>query len=334
MKKYVSVIILAVSFTGMYAQETPLTDEFTSAFKKESMSIGALLQVVGDIQTKRTAKGNNGFSIANLRLKMHGKLDGGFSYFIQTSFLKTPAILDGFMSYSPMNDFILDAGLMKVPFSKEYLTSAADIDFVNRSQAVNAMNLGRQTGIQVRGSFGDDLIHFRTGIFNGNASFTGNDNNDFLFAGRMSVLSHDQTGSGSFEAGINLGRSFDHAVTAIVVPFNGIRNIAGADVRWNHNRLLLAGEFVTTEYRFTAGSTNRPEGYHFTAGYMISLNSQLLFRYDSYRSLGLGNDSDLIVAGYNLWPTSVTEVQINVLVPRQTTTLNGSQLLLNTQISL
>lgn len=335
MKNIILVIFTIGFLSPLPAQETPRYDEFAAAFKKESFSIGALLQVVGDAQSQRTAPGQNGFSIANLRLKFYGKLDGGFSYFLQTSHLNVPSILlDAFMSYVIIDHVSIDAGLMKAPFSKEYLTSAADIDFVNRSQGVSALKLGRQAGIQAKGEMGAGMVKYRAGIFNGNTGSAGNDNSDFLFAGRASLFPLAESKSNTLEIGINGGRSFDKSVIIQSVRFSGVRTIAGGDIRWTTEKILFSCEYVTTEFNFTGGGTRTPEGYQVTGGYMITEKSQLLLRYDSYRSHGLGTDSDLFIAGFNLWPTNVTGLQINLIVPRLNTGANKPQLLVNLQISI
>lgn len=334
MKKFLLLIIITAGVVPLLSQETPLLDEFRTNFQKESFRIGALVQIVGDFQTERTMPGNNGFSIANMRLNLSGTLDEGFSYFLQTNFLNAPSILDAYMSYAPLHAMTVDAGLLKVPFSKEYLTSAADIDFVNRSQSVDAMTLGRQAGVQVRGGFENGMIRYRAGVFNGNTGFAGNDNNDFLVAGRVSLFPFEQKSGQTLEIGINGGRSHDNGVLVLGTPFTGVRTIAGADGRWTAGRVLLAAEYVATEYRVAGTGAKMPEGFYFTAGYMITDKSQILVRYDNFRSHGIGTDSDLFLAGYNLWPTAVTEIQVNIVVPRFNTAVNKPQLLLNTQVSL
>jgi len=284
-------------------------------------------------QETRTAAGQNGFSIANFRLKLYGDLDGGFAYCFQTNFLKSPGILDGYIPYTPLTDITIDAGLMKAPFSKEYLTSAADIDFVNRSQVISALNLGRQVGLKVRGVIGDGVLKYSTGIFNGNNNPNGNNDASFLVAGRISLFPFGQSENEKLEIGINGGRSKEEIIQNFFL-FNVTRNIAGVDFRWTHDRLLLSGEYVMTEYRSSAAAIIRPEGFHVTGGYAVTNNSQILIRYDSYRPHGLGVDSDMIVAGYNLWPTSVTGIQANILFPTNNTVTNKLQLLLNAQVSI
>jgi len=66
-------------------------------------------------------------------------------------------------------------GLFKSPFSHEFLTSAASLDFVRRSQVVSALAPARRIGAQLRGALGGGLIAYRLGVFNGNGFDSQND---------------------------------------------------------------------------------------------------------------------------------------------------------------
>jgi len=68
-----------------------------------------------------------------------GNIDKKFSYFFQFDFTKSSAVLDAKLRYQYSTAFGIDAGLFKAPFSREYLTYAADIDFINRSQVVSTL---------------------------------------------------------------------------------------------------------------------------------------------------------------------------------------------------
>jgi hypothetical protein len=48
---------------------------------------------------------------------------------------------------------------------------------------------------------------------------------------------------------------------------------------------------------------------------MVAENHQVLVRWDRYRSVVAGVPDDALVLGYNVWPTSASEVQVNAIVP-------------------
>lgn len=166
----------------------PRLQQLQETFKKPSLSVGALFQSVADFQIDRTGPGHNGFSVANFRLALYGDLDAGFGYFLQANFVGTPAILDARLKYRPGRFLAFDFGQFKVPFSKEFLTGAGGIDFVNRSQVVTALAPGRQIGIGATLANEPATLRLTTGAFNGNAAAAnGNDNDRFLYAARASA---------------------------------------------------------------------------------------------------------------------------------------------------
>lgn len=84
------LIFGAAALNSVHAQESS-TDSFESLqyqFKKEYLSVGALLQTVGEYQYKRIAgTGNNGFSVGNARFQLYGEIDNSFGYQLQANFI-------------------------------------------------------------------------------------------------------------------------------------------------------------------------------------------------------------------------------------------------------
>ena len=137
---------------ALWSQQSQAPDDqnMVRAVKKDYCSLGFLVQSVADFQPERTLVGSNGFSIANVRILVSGRLQGSFGYLIQTSMIKSPALLDAKVYYEFSPAFAMDFGQFKAPFSAEYLIYAGNIDFVNRSQVVSALAPGRQIGLQGR----------------------------------------------------------------------------------------------------------------------------------------------------------------------------------------
>lgn len=180
------ILLFLLIGSAINAQDEPLGEALKENFKKSYLSVGMLLQTVGDFQAERVAAGNNGFNISNFRLSLSGELDRGFAYFVQANFIASPAILDARLSYRLSPHLLLDAGLFKAPFSKEFLTTADAIDFVNRAQVVTALVPGREIGVQLRGELAGPAVTATIGGFNGNRSAANNnDNGEFLYAGRL-----------------------------------------------------------------------------------------------------------------------------------------------------
>ena len=317
-----------------------LLGELRNSFKKDYLSVGALLQVVADVQPERTFSGQNGYSIANMRLNLSGKLDRGFGYFFQANLINEPSVLDARLRWQACEAFVLSAGKFKAPFSKELLTVASDIDFVNRARMIQTFSPGRQIGVMLDGRLAGRRLHVAGGMFNGNRSTTnGNDNNDFLYVGRLTtLLDLSAADDGSAEFGVSAAHSSDNCLTlpGDVMPcFSGTRLLLGADLRITWRRWLLAGEGLYARLQPTVGGRMEPYGFHATAGYMVSGNLQLLGRWDKYQSEDLfidGDNSDLVLCGVNYWPSGATEVQINYIVDTDDTDIEHHQVLINVQI--
>jgi phosphate-selective porin OprO and OprP len=152
-----------------------------------------LLVQVGGFYQYEQPDGSNGFELSNFRLKFSGEFDKRIGYMVQTAFTGSPAILDARIYYKISKAFVVDAGLYKAPFSREFLISAADIDFVNRAQ-LTALAPNRQIGVQARGVLPGTVLSYVAAMFNGNRfSINQNDNNEFLYTGRL-ALNPDITG--------------------------------------------------------------------------------------------------------------------------------------------
>ncbi len=334
-----AVVLTACMSVSLRAQDEPVYDELVAAFKKKYLSVGILFQGVADFQLERSFPGKNGFNISNARVILSGELDSGFGYHLKANLIKSPSLLDAKMSYAISPQWIVDVGLFKPPFSKEYLTGAGAIDFVNRSQVVTALAGRRQIGLQVRGKTSDAIVSYGIGMFNGNG-FNGNvnDNNAFLYVGRFAIMPHLAGGADQenrLEIGVNGAYSNDSNAPiggGDLPAFDGKRLVYGGDVQWTRGRVLLSGEVLGARLARRGGDTRTPFGYHCTAGYMVTTNSQLLLRYESFRADGLASDGRLLVVGYNLWPTKVTELQVNYVVPTADGALKHHQLLVNAQL--
>lgn len=338
------VALVAFSLPSLiYAEDgaEPAFEKLAEFVKRDYFSMGAVLQVVGDVQAERTLSGNNGFSVANFRLNFRGRLDGGFGYWLQASFTSSPAILDGSMYYEPDPAARITVGRFKSPFSAELLIAAPDIDFVNRSQVVSALAPGRQIGVKLSGKTNNSVFSYAAGVFNGNSpSDNANDNNDFMYVARAAISTTfgDDNHDGNFEIGANVAQSHDSEYSLHgdrMSSFTGHRTIFGADFRLGIRKWLVSGEAIAADLDPGSSEAMKPFGYHLTAGYMVADNSQLLARWDSFDAEDLfitGGKTDWVVFGFNHWPTKATELQANYIIDVDDNALKHHQWLINLQI--
>lgn len=328
MKNRILLMLLIFSYTAVYAQES-LYEDFKESFTKKYLKVGTMIKFIGDFQQERTSD-FNGFQLRNVRLKLSGDFDYGIGYYIQTEFTRSPAILDARISYNLSEKFALDAGLFKSPFSHEFLTSSSKIDFVDRAQ-VTSLASNRQIGVMARGSILDKRVSYMAGMFNGNrAALSGNDNNDMLYgarvAGNLAFTDVEQ-----FEVGINGAVSRDSKVSILGSNFDGKRTIYGADFRFVSGPVMLSGEAAGGQFE-SGGTTAKPFGYQVSAGYSFSIH-QVLLRWDSFKLDTNLDPEELVILGYNVWPTKITKFQVNYIVDTSQSEFKYNKLLFNAQLA-
>ena len=205
-----------------------------------------------------------------LRLLFGGQVAKNVTFFVETDAPNlgktlaggkniTPSIIvqDAFAEFRAVDAFMVDAGLMFVPFSRNGIESAASllpIDYgVNtfNNSAAEQSATGRDTGVQARGYVVDSRLEYRVGVFQGarNAS----SDNALRYTGRAQFNFLD-TESGFFYTGTYLGKK---RILAAGAAFDKQSDYKGfdADVFIDHP---LGPGAVTGQFdynRFDGGST-------------------------------------------------------------------------------
>lgn len=337
-----SIFLFSVLFfvgKSVQAQEQSSSDfeQFKDQFKKEYFSVGGLLQTVGDYQFERIT-GENGFSVGNARLQVYGEFDNKFGYQLQTNFVRSSALLDANMYYNLTPNFSVKAGLFKTPFSYEYLTGAAAIDFVNRSSVVNQLAPKRQVGFQMQGKMADGKFKYSAGMFNGNGfGINQNDDDQFLYTARIEANSGIGSGlQDGFMMGLNASYEQRESTTTgagLLSQVAGEQLLLGADTRISYNKMMLAGEFIYSTINADFGAEYNPLGYYVTGGYFVTPKTQLLARWDYFDGDFIGASSESIIGGINIFPSDFSEVQLNYIYPVEEGA-DFSRILLNLQIAI
>ncbi len=332
-----AAVLTAPGLVEAQRDDEPTYQRLLAQVTQDYLRLGVLLQTVADLQIERSAPGGNGFNISNFRVALSGDLDAGFGYFLQTNFAASPAILDASMYYDVNSNLRLRVGQFKAPFSREFLIPAQSIDFVNRAQGVTALAPGRELGLSLlatsaTGSFGIDA-----GIFNGNRTIpNGNDGNNFLYVARLfGTLQPVGTGNGetTIDVGVNVAHSRDDEATlpGLVTGFAGSRTLIGFDATSRLGATTLSGEVIVAALDPEVGGTRNPWGFHLTAARMLTNKTQALVRFDGLDPDAGDERSDLIIFGFNAWPTAVTEFQVNYLIDPGEAAPDRHQLLVNFQ---
>jgi len=75
-------------------------------------------------------------------------------------------------------------GQFKLPFNREFLTSTAALQFVERSIVNDVFQLGRDIGVALRGNLSGDKFEYGFGAFNGSAKNRPNQDRALMYVGR------------------------------------------------------------------------------------------------------------------------------------------------------
>src|SRR5258708_32110111 len=135
---------------------------------QHNITIGSrALQISGLVQARyqglEQSGVNNSFDLHRARLDVKGNITDKWSYEVYTEFAATTKLLEAYTSYQIADYLKFTAGQFKIPFSYESLTSDSQLEFIDRSQVIEALagrskdiignQIGRDIGAQISGSF-------------------------------------------------------------------------------------------------------------------------------------------------------------------------------------
>lgn len=289
----------------------PILDQVRQLFSSEGMTLGFLLQTVADPGIDDDPAR---VTVPNARLRLYGQLDGGFGYKLQTNHAGGSTLLDAQVTWSPGSELTIAAGRFKTPFSREFLIYGGSIDLVNRSRVVARLAPNRQMGVQAGGRL-NEIVSWTVGGFTGATNATSDES---LIGVVRLEGSGIEVGEGTLSVGANLAGGREDAIGArqLGPAFSGDGLLYGADARFVSGPLMLAGEYIRGDWAPDVGVTDvEADGFYFTAGYMVQEMRQILLRWDRFEAPGALEADDVLVFGFNAWPTSATEIQLNWQVP-------------------
>ena len=302
-------------------------DDLAANFQKEYLRFTTLLQIAPDFPFAERENNQPSIGVAAAWLGIGGRLGEDIGYFLRGNLANSPALLEAYVSYGS-DDARGIVGRQKVPFSYEFLTPAADIDFVNRARVVRDLAPGRETGLALRLASPAYPLTVRMGVFNANYDRTLEDTlvtqrqrGGALLAARAQVnLASDP--NDRFVVGANLAYDTPDTSDQVDVP---ARLLAGVDARFRIGPILLAAEALLQRVDDTREGD--AEGGYLTAGYDVSPVDRLLVRLDH-----LGRSDELLL-GYNRTLTRAASFQANLAVPLDDQSADGTRALLNFQLA-
>ena len=97
---------------------------------------------------------------------------------------------DAYIQYERWDFFQIRLGQFKVPYSRQFMTSSAELQFVGRAITRRIFVPGRDVGVRISGKFGgedDDVFEYYAGVFDGEGENRSNDDHGLMYAGRIAI---------------------------------------------------------------------------------------------------------------------------------------------------
>ena len=292
---------------------------------------------------------DNTFQARRVRMSVDGTLAPGLTYKVQGDFTRKPMLVDAFVKYKVCDEFAIQAGQFKTPFTLESPINPVNLEIFDYGESVQKLSgysdvcgvgsLGRDLGIMFTGNLfkpdGEDfsIITYNVGVFNGNGANEKDNNNLKDIVGRLEIHPwlKDLTLTGSYYYGF-YDKTYD-AGESLANIHNGTRQRWSAGAQYNDGDLVIRAEYlngttgllvkdVDTLGNFTGTSTDdilSTEGYYAVAGYNIRFgkdNSQKMmpvFRFEHFaKDLAVvGGATDYYTIGLNYWPVKSLNLKLD-----------------------
>jgi len=219
-----SAVVLGVLVSLLSGGETRAAAQILiKAGDDVNFKLGILGQFQADtIEDPATDAQTSNLFIRRLRLMFGGQVTKNVTFFVETDSpklgkrlasgtnIQPPMILqDAYAQFKATNAFSVDAGLMFVPFSRNFLQSAASLlpidysPFTYTQSGPTESSTGRDTGFQARGYLLKDRLEYRLGAFQGLRDVASH--RAFRYAGRVQYNVFDPE-VGFFYTGTYLGK--------------------------------------------------------------------------------------------------------------------------------
>ena len=282
--------------------------------------------VQGMYQANLSDKGDlldNTLRMRRVRLSVDGNLSKTVNYKIQGDFTRSPMLVDGFVKYKPCNEFAIQVGQFKTPFTLESPINPVNLEIFDYGESVKGLtgysdvcgvgSLGRDLGIMATGSLfpveGEEgykysIVDYSVGVFNGNGANQLDNNNRKDLVGRLEVHPGLKV--------LTLSGSYYYGKYNKDGVYYGIRNRWTAGMQYNDGKFLLRGEYISGA---TGIQTYHPEdlgyfnsnGYYGVIGYNFQAGEQKIMpvlRYEHFTkdaSIAKGG-TNWYTVGINYWP--------------------------------
>lgn len=330
-----TTIICGIISLSSIAQENPTIDNQLRDFlHKDYFTLNVLIQSEGRFSFKDdNFQSGRTFNVANARISLKGKLDGGFFYRVLVNVAPEPALLDAYVGYKLNDAFSLSVGAMKPPQTLDYIPDPGSHNFVDRATITSLLVGSREIGISASGYLAD--FYYYAGFFNGNR-LNSNNNNKFYSIGRLQYTIKDL-----FPGYVQMALSGSHGDSRGTISgsngplLSGKRTIIGSDIEAEWQRLYFAVEYLQGKLE-TVGLPNVDEfinGYYLTGGFRINDKVMSFSRWQTWSYKELNITLRKLTLGTNFSFTDIIGLVLNLdaYIPNQGNTQVGASFIFQVQ---
>jgi phosphate-selective porin len=230
----------------------------------------------GDVRSfsPESTSDDSTFELTRRRFGLQGTAFEHFEYEVERELKRENPWRDVFVNFSYFDDYQVQAGKFKIPFSQERLTGSTDLDYVYRAAVVDALSPAREIGVTVHGRFNNRAVGYDAGIFRHDgesARFGFNPGAGATVAGRVAArpmrltsvtgASREMEVAAAVTVGdVPDGRNSLRGLTTFGEPFfepvyvNGRRIRLGFDADWRPGPFSVKAEFIrVTDQRKNQG---------------------------------------------------------------------------------
>ena len=123
------------------------------------------LQGDGHSYSPAEVSDDRGWEMSRRRVGIQGTAFEYFEYEVEREIRKKGVWKDAFVNVNYFDDYQVQAGKFKVPFSQERIAGSTDLDFVYRANVVDTLSPAREIGITLHGRFNNRAVGYDAGIF-------------------------------------------------------------------------------------------------------------------------------------------------------------------------
>ena len=253
---------------------------------------GPSVKLSGYIQAREVYQDEVGLtgSINRARLVAFGRVIDKVTWRIQGEFRtgsvgngrSSVSLQDAYLRYAPAG-WAVQVGQFKTPFTREYITSLADLETADRSTVVDSLSPKRDIGLM--GEYGYRQISVWAGVFNGEGiNVTSNADSTLLAVARVAV-----TPLSAFSVAANVAR------------YIGDSTRYSVDGAYENKRLTVRAEYVAERDDVTA--ENR-YGWYGLGAISVIPAVQGVAKYEEYTVPGTASSRNRAwTAGLNVYPS-------------------------------